>query len=132
MERLMEERPFVFDSRSWYKVGRKNNIHTNHRCLSDNQPYFATALACEGTTEGETSHTLLTWHTAKLSLIDGSLSRLVLGAITKPNPLCGKNLGNKCVICESIIEIMDKSLMHVKSKLCHRLHLPERYDKKVL
>ena len=42
---------------------------------------------CEGTTEGETSHSLLTWCTAKLSLIDGNLSRLVLGAITKKNLL---------------------------------------------
>ena len=42
---------------------------------------------CEGTTEGETSHSLLTWRTAKLSLNDGNLSRLVLGAITKPTGL---------------------------------------------
>ena len=55
-------------------------------CLSDNSSFFATALTCEGTTEGETSHSLITWRTAKLSLIDGNLSRLVLGAITKPNP----------------------------------------------
>ena len=54
-------------------------------CLSDNSSFFATALTCEGTTEGETSHSLITWRTAKLSLIDGNLSRLVLGAITKPN-----------------------------------------------
>ena len=47
--------------------------------------FFATALTCEGTTEGETSHSLITWRTAKLSLIDGNLSRLVLGAITKPS-----------------------------------------------
>ena len=53
-------------------------------CLSDNSSFFATALTCEGTTEGETSHSLITWRTAKLSLIDGNLSRLVLGAITKP------------------------------------------------
>ena len=33
---------------------------------------------CEGI-EGETSHSLLTWPTAK---IDGNLDRLVLGAIT--------------------------------------------------
>ena len=31
--------------------------------------FFATALACEGTTEGENSHSLLTWLTAKLFLI---------------------------------------------------------------
>ena len=53
-------------------------------CLSDNSSFFATALTCEGTTEGETSHSLITWRTAKLSLIDGNLSRLVLGTITKP------------------------------------------------
>ena len=52
--------------------------------------FFATALTCEGTTEGETSHSLLTWRTAKLSLIDGNLSRLVLGAITKPKNVPGQ------------------------------------------
>ena len=56
-------------------------------CLSDNSSFFATALTCEGTTEGETSHSLITWRTAKLSLIDANLSRLVLGAIIKPNQL---------------------------------------------
>ena len=38
-------------------------------CLFDNSSFFlATALTCEGTTEGETGHSLLTWRTAKLSL----------------------------------------------------------------
>jgi hypothetical protein len=41
---------------------------------------FATAFACEGTAVGETSHSLLTGRIQKLSLIDGKLSRLLLGA----------------------------------------------------
>ena len=57
--------------------------HLKTNCLSDNLSFFATALTCEGTTEGETSHSLITWRTAKLSLIDGNLSRLVLGTITQ-------------------------------------------------
>ena len=60
-----------------------DTVFSKTNCLSDNSSFFATALICEGTTEGETSHSLKTWRTAKLSLIDGNLSRLVLGAITK-------------------------------------------------
>ena len=66
---------------------KRRHVFLHDSCLSDNYSYFATALACEGTTEGETSQSILTWRLAKLSLIDGNLSRLVLGAITKPKPL---------------------------------------------
>jgi hypothetical protein len=34
--------------------------------------FFATAFVCEGTTVGESCHSLYSWHTAKLSLIDGN------------------------------------------------------------
>ena len=68
------------------RQSKRRHVFLHNSCLSDYWSYFATALTCEGTTEFETSHSLSTWHTAKLSLIDGNLTRLVLGAITKPNP----------------------------------------------
>jgi len=37
----------------------------------------------ESSPEGETSHSLLTWQTAKVSMFGRNLSRLVLGANTK-------------------------------------------------
>jgi hypothetical protein len=61
---------------------------------------FATTLVCEGTTEGETSHSLLTWRMAKPFLIDSNPSRPILGTNTNKSPL---TVSAKLVLLTSVL-----------------------------